>query len=172
MRGVATSSASSKTWRAVRKIPLLEMNVAVAGFASVTTPSPVGPTRVWDTREGGPTVSMPQNGTRVSRFGDQPRPECTSARAGRLSSTRWSETRYASNVSNVAFDVPEETLLALKLDERSASAELRLVAAVKLFELGRLSSGAAATLRVPRVVFLAKLGELGASPAADRSGAG
>ncbi len=67
-------------------------------------------------------------------------------------------------MSNVAFDVPEETLLALRLDERSASAELRLVAAVKLFELGRLSSGAAATLAgVPRVVFLAKLGELGAA---------
>lgn len=67
-------------------------------------------------------------------------------------------------MSNVAFDVPEETLLALRLDERSASAELRLIAAVKLFELGRLSSGAAAKLAgVPRVVFLAKLGELGAA---------
>ncbi len=67
-------------------------------------------------------------------------------------------------MSNVAFDVPEETLLALKLDQQSASAELRLVAAVKLFELGRLSSGAAATLAgLPRVAFLAKLGELGAS---------
>lgn len=77
---------------------------------------------------------------------------------------RRSEPRYASSVSNVAFDIPEETLLALKLDERSASAELRLVAAVKVYELGRLSSGAAAKLAgVPRVVFLAKLGELGAS---------
>lgn len=67
-------------------------------------------------------------------------------------------------MSNVAFDVPDETLLALKLDASSASVELRLVAAVKLFELGRLSSGAAAMLAgVPRVVFLTKLGELGAS---------
>lgn len=67
-------------------------------------------------------------------------------------------------MSKVGFDVPEETLVALKLDERSASAELRLVAAVKLFELGRLSSGAAAKLAsLPCVVFLAKLGELGAA---------
>jgi hypothetical protein len=38
------------------------------------------------------------------------------------------------------------------------------VAAVKLFELGRLSSGAAATLAgLQRVAFFAKLGDLGAS---------
>jgi predicted HTH domain antitoxin len=66
-------------------------------------------------------------------------------------------------MSNVAFDVPDETLVALKLDAASAAKELRLAAAVKLFELGRLSSGAAATLAgMPRVAFLAKLGELGA----------
>jgi len=40
--------------------------------------------------------------------------------------------------------------------------ELRMAAAVKLFELGRLSSGAAATLAgVPRVVFLSRLGDYG-----------
>ena len=67
-------------------------------------------------------------------------------------------------MSSVAFEVPEETLIALKLDAASAAGELRLAAAVKLYELGRLSSGAAAALAgVPRVVFLAKLGELGAS---------
>jgi len=67
-------------------------------------------------------------------------------------------------MSSVAFEVPEETLVALKLDAASAANELRLVAAVKLFELGRLSSGAAAALAgMPRVTFLAKLGELGAT---------
>ena len=40
--------------------------------------------------------------------------------------------------------------------------ELRLAAAVKLCELGRLSSGAAARLAgVPRVIFLAKLADYG-----------
>lgn len=46
----------------------------------------------------------------------------------------------------MAVDVPEETLVALKLDQQSASAELRLVAAARLSELGRLSSNAAAKL--------------------------
>lgn len=67
-------------------------------------------------------------------------------------------------MSCVSFEVPEETLVALKLDAASAANELRFAAAVKLFELGRLSSGAAAALAgLPRVAFLAKLGELGAS---------
>jgi predicted HTH domain antitoxin len=40
--------------------------------------------------------------------------------------------------------------------------ELRLAAAVKLYELGRISSGAAATLAgVPRTVFLTKLTDYG-----------
>src|SRR5207247_1208615 len=55
-------------------------------------------------------------------------------------------------MSTVAFDVPEESLIALKLDASAAAAELRLAAAVKLYELGRLSSGAAASLAgLPRV---------------------
>ncbi len=59
-------------------------------------------------------------------------------------------------------EIPEESLVALKLDARGAATELRIVAAVKLFELGRLSSGAAAALAgLPRVAFLAKLAELG-----------
>jgi len=40
--------------------------------------------------------------------------------------------------------------------------ELRLAAAVKLYEMGRLSSGAAAKLAgIPRVVFLSKLADYG-----------
>ena len=65
-------------------------------------------------------------------------------------------------MSTVVFDIPKETLLALKMSETEASETLRIAAAVKLFELGRLSSGAAAHLAgVPRVVFLARLADYG-----------
>ena len=66
------------------------------------------------------------------------------------------------DMSSVAIDIPEATLVALKLDAAKAAVELRMAAAMKLFELGRLSSGAAAELAgVPRVAFLAKLNEFG-----------
>ena len=64
----------------------------------------------------------------------------------------------------VQFSVPDESLVALKLAPGEAADELRFVAAVKLFELGRLSSGAAAGLAgVPRTVFLSRLAAYGVS---------
>ena len=49
-------------------------------------------------------------------------------------------------------------LLAEKTDERLVARELRMLAAVKLFELGRLSSGRAAELAgMGRVEFLLDL---------------
>ncbi|MGH8587310.1 MAG: UPF0175 family protein [Gammaproteobacteria bacterium] len=65
-------------------------------------------------------------------------------------------------MSQITLSIPDETLLALKLTPEQLSHDLVLVAAVKLYELGRLSSGAAAKLAgIPRVVFLSKIADYG-----------
>ena len=62
----------------------------------------------------------------------------------------------------VRINIPDETLLALKLSADAAEHEVLLVAAVKLYELGRLSSGAAAQLAgLPKPVFMTKLADYG-----------
>ena len=59
----------------------------------------------------------------------------------------------------IAIDVPEKVLLAEKTDERAFAKELRMLAAVKLYELGRFSSGRAAELAgMTRVEFILSLG--------------
>ncbi len=65
-------------------------------------------------------------------------------------------------MSQITLFIPDETLLALKLTPEQLSQDLVLMAAVKLYELGRLSSGAAAKLAgIPRVVFLSKIADYG-----------
>jgi predicted HTH domain antitoxin len=61
-------------------------------------------------------------------------------------------------------DVPEEALSVLKgiVPPGQEAEGLRFLAAVKLYEMGRLSSGAASALAgVPRTLFLARLGDYG-----------
>jgi predicted HTH domain antitoxin len=59
----------------------------------------------------------------------------------------------------IVIDVPEKVLLAAKKDEVSFAREMRVLAAVKLYELGRLSSGRAAELAgMPRAEFLLEVG--------------
>ena len=59
----------------------------------------------------------------------------------------------------IIIQVPEKILLAEKTDAASFAREIRVLAAIKLYELGRLSSGRAAELAgMPRVEFLLALG--------------
>ena len=65
-------------------------------------------------------------------------------------------------MSEITMTVPDESLSALQMTPEQFGAELRLAGAVKLYEVGRLSSGAAAQLAgVPKPVFLHKLADYG-----------
>ena len=68
-------------------------------------------------------------------------------------------------MSAVQLEIPEETLISLKTDAESFGQDLKMLAAVKLFELGKLSSGRAAQLAgMTRVEFLLALRHFQVSP--------
>jgi len=62
----------------------------------------------------------------------------------------------------VVVEYPKELPGLLKMTEEQFAAEVRFLAAAKLFELGKLSAGKAAAMAgLGRVTFLHKLGEYG-----------
>lgn len=64
----------------------------------------------------------------------------------------------------MTISIPDEAMRAIHPVLDAAAGELRLAAAAKLYEIGRLSSGAAAELAgVPRTVFLSRLADYGVS---------
>ena len=65
-------------------------------------------------------------------------------------------------MSTLTLEIPGETLMAMRGHANSVGARLLLAAAAKLFEMGELSSGAAARLAgIPRTTFLTKIADLG-----------
>ena len=58
--------------------------------------------------------------------------------------------------------VPDELTLVLQAGQANLAAEVSMAAAVKLYELGKLSAGAAAELAgIPKPLFLSRLADYG-----------
>jgi predicted HTH domain antitoxin len=65
-------------------------------------------------------------------------------------------------MNQVTFSVPDEISIALNATPEVLVSKIRLAAAVKLYEIGQLSSGAAAQLAgVPKPYFLSRLSDYG-----------
>ncbi len=65
-------------------------------------------------------------------------------------------------MSQITLDIPDEVRLALKATQDDLAFRIRFAASVKLYEMGQLSSGAAAQLAgMPKPYFLTHLADYG-----------
>ncbi|MGC9504593.1 UPF0175 family protein [Baaleninema sp.] len=65
-------------------------------------------------------------------------------------------------MTNITIEFSDKLCAALQLSPDRLGDEIRLAAAMKLYELGKLSSGAASELAgIPKPVFLSKLSDYG-----------
>jgi predicted HTH domain antitoxin len=72
--------------------------------------------------------------------------------------------REEETMGVVTLQIPDDLALALNIQGEELAPALLFAAAVKLFELGKISAGKAAELAgLPKPLFLMKLAELGVS---------
>ena len=94
------------------------------------------------------------------RRDEMPRRSAETLEAVREGRGRYVRMRQGDEMKEITLEIPSQLLLGLKMPLGDASDAVRMAAAMKLFELGRLSSGAAAHLAgVPRIVFLSRLAD-------------
>lgn len=65
-------------------------------------------------------------------------------------------------MEKIVLEIPDEVLISLKETPSEISRDIRMLAAVKFYQMGKLSSGRAAQLAgIPRVSFLQALAQYG-----------